>query len=99
MEKTIFHNGERAVQELAGEEKMAKRVGRVIQESIQFGAMDFMMNQPFLVIASLDKDGRPWSSILFGEKGFIKVQGTKTFTISLNKLLSSASDIFFKSEE
>ena len=96
MEKTIFHNGERAVQELAGEEKMAKRVGRVIQESIQFGAMDFMMNQPFLVIASLDKDGRPWSSILFGEKGFIKVQGTKTFTISLNKLLSSASDIFFK---
>lgn len=96
MDDSIFHKGEIKVQKMAGEEKLAKRVGRVIQESIMPGAMDFMTKQSFVVVLSIGMDGMVWASVLFGKEGFIQVQGTKTFSIHLDKLQSSSSDIFFK---
>ena len=84
------------MQQLAGEEKMAQRVQRVVQNSIMLGAMDFMTDQPFVVVSSMDKEERLWPSILFGAKGFIDVHGTKSFGLNLNHLLSDTSDIFFE---
>ncbi len=96
METSKFHPGEIKVQQLAGEEKMAQRVQRVLQNSILLGAMDFMTDQPFVVVSSMDKEDRLWASILFGSKGLITVHGTKSFGLNLKHLLSNTTDIFFE---
>lgn len=94
--ENVFHKGELEVQRLAGEEKMAKRVGRSIQGALMLGANNFMENLPQVIVASKDENNRLWASVLLGKPGIIKVHGTKTFSILLNALESSQNDIFFE---
>ena len=95
MEK-VFHSGELAVQKLAGEEKMAKRVGRSIQSTLAMGAANFLENLPQAIVASKDAKDRLWASILLGKPGIVKVHDNKTFSILLDALESSQNDIFFE---
>lgn len=66
-----FHAGERAVQERLGETGEAARNGRALSTSIVRGALPFIAQQPFVVLATVDADGAPWASLAFGEAGFL----------------------------
>lgn len=70
MDTQPYHAGERAVQELAGERGIAERNGAVIAGTILPGARPFIEAQSMAVLASLDAQGQPWCSILYGERGF-----------------------------
>ena len=70
--RTLFHEGERAVQRRAGVERMAAQVGRNILSFVptEFGA--FLGQQSFVVVASQGQDGRAWASLITGGAGFAR---------------------------
>jgi predicted pyridoxine 5'-phosphate oxidase superfamily flavin-nucleotide-binding protein len=70
-EHAPFHAGERAVQARLGETDEAARNGRALSTSIVRGALPFIAQQPFAVLATVDADGAPWASLVFGEAGFL----------------------------
>ena len=70
--RTLFHEGERAVQRRAGVERMAAQVGRNILSFVptEFGA--FLGQHSFVVVASQGQDGRAWASLITGGAGFAR---------------------------
>jgi predicted pyridoxine 5'-phosphate oxidase superfamily flavin-nucleotide-binding protein len=66
-----FHEGERAVQERAGEHPNAILNSRMITDSIMLPALPFMAKQPWAILGGPDPDGRLWCSALVGEPGFV----------------------------
>ena len=52
--RTMFHEGELAVQRRAGVEAVAAKVGRSIHASIPPDHADFLSRQPFVVVAAAD---------------------------------------------
>lgn len=66
-----FHEGERAVQERAGVASIASRVAGSIHDEIPQPARDFLLEQPFAVLASRAADGRVWASLVHGAPGFL----------------------------
>lgn len=69
---SIYHDGELAVQERAGESQMAVRNGAVIAKAIIRGAHSFIRQQPMAVLGSQDKEGKLWASLVFGRPGFLQ---------------------------
>jgi predicted pyridoxine 5'-phosphate oxidase superfamily flavin-nucleotide-binding protein len=66
-----FHAGERAVQERAGAEALAARIGRnMVRDFMPDQHRAFFDELPYLMVASLDAQGRPWPSVLAGPPGF-----------------------------
>lgn len=94
-----YHDGERKVQKLTGEEIIANSNGRVIVDSIVKGAFNFVSNQPMVVVSTVDLAGAVWTSTLIGENGFVKVLDERRLTIVVAKLKSTKKDIFFKNIE
>jgi len=66
-----FHEGERALQERAGERAQAVRNGAMIGTSIMAPADAFLAAQRMLILGSRGSDGFPCVTILFGEPGFV----------------------------
>jgi predicted pyridoxine 5'-phosphate oxidase superfamily flavin-nucleotide-binding protein len=67
-----FHDGERAVQErlgVAGKIEMSGR--RVIRDFMPDQHRDFFMQLPFVLLGSVDADGQPRASVMYGEPGFM----------------------------
>src|SRR5215475_3526169 len=62
----LFHEGERAVQQRAGAERVAAQVGRNIVSFVPPGFAAFLSRQPFVVVASQDEHARVWASVLAG---------------------------------
>jgi len=79
--KSIFHEGELAVQAQAGVQEMASRVGKSIRSIIPLAAQEFLSSQPFAVLSSIDQQGRVWASILTGQPGFIRTLDERTIQI------------------
>ena len=65
-----FHAGELAVQERAGVRERAAKVGGSIHGALPPAAVAFLEQRRFLVLATADHAGRPWTSILTGPPGF-----------------------------
>ncbi len=83
MTTSIYHEGERAVQRSAGEVAIADHNGVVIAGTILGGARPFLQKQSMAVLASVDAQGMPWSSVLFGEPGFVHVDGAASLGIAM----------------
>lgn len=66
-----FHEGERAVQERAGETHTALLNGAMISTAIMPGAIAFIARQPWAIFGGTDSEGRLWCSALVGEPGFV----------------------------
>ena len=79
--KSIYHPGERAVQERAGVANEAERVGRSIRPHIPPTAQTFLLSQPMVVLATADDRGRFWASVLFGQPGFLRAEDERTLRI------------------
>lgn len=89
---TPFHDGERHVQERAGETPQAQRSAAVISPTIMKAALSFLEQQYLLAVGSLDAAGNPWASVLLGEPGFVSAQNEQTVLLDNHQGLSSPSD-------
>src|SRR6478672_11719618 len=67
----IFHEGERAVQARAGEATIADHNGTVLSATVIAGARAFIAKQFMVALASVDAQGQVWSSLVFGQPGFL----------------------------
>jgi uncharacterized protein len=81
MPSSIFHDGERAVQRLAGVTALADRVGRSIRRDLPPAARTFLAERRWIVIAALDAAGRPWPAIRAGAPGFAHALDERTLRI------------------
>lgn len=76
-----FHAGEAAVQQRMGQAHIADRVGRMIRTDIPDIAAGFLAEQPMVVIAAADLDGRMWAGAVVGSPGFVHVVDAETIAI------------------
>jgi predicted pyridoxine 5'-phosphate oxidase superfamily flavin-nucleotide-binding protein len=75
---TVFHEGERQVQRLAGVEAAADRVGKILQQALPDAAQRFLQEQRLAITASVSRNGQVWSSLHTGEPGFMQVRDART---------------------
>lgn len=68
---TIFHTGERAVQERAGQSAIADRNVVVLSDSVIAGARPFIAKQFMVALGTVDAKGAVWASLVFGKPGFL----------------------------
>src|SRR5215470_16244834 len=71
-ETALFHEGERAVQQRAGVERVAAQVGRTILSFLPPEFAAFLSRQPFVVVASQDEHAHVWASLIAGGAGFAR---------------------------
>lgn len=67
-----FHRGEQLAQQRTGARERIERAGRrMIRDYMPDEHRTFFEELPFLVVRSIDHGGRPWASMLVGERGFV----------------------------
>jgi uncharacterized protein len=67
-----WHEGELALQQLAGSRERLAEIGpRVIRDHMPEQHREFFTQLPFLIAGSVDSHGQPWASVLAGEPGFV----------------------------
>lgn len=77
-----FHRGEIAVQERAGVRSEAARIGKSLQSTMPPAAREFLRQREFIVLGSLDENGRVWASLLTGPPGFLHAPDERTLNIA-----------------
>ncbi|WP_306323846.1 MULTISPECIES: pyridoxamine 5'-phosphate oxidase family protein [unclassified Streptomyces] len=76
-----YHSGEISVQERAGLAQEADFSGGAIGATVPPVAVDFLAQQPMLVIGAADREGRLWAGQLTGTPGFLRVPDPGTLEI------------------
>lgn len=83
----VFHAGELAVQERTGvRERLAETASRFIRDSMPDQHREFFAQLPTLLVGSLDAQGRPWASIVFGAPGFVQSPDPQHLTVGATPL-------------
>lgn len=78
-----FHAVARKLQERLGLRERIEKFGRRgIRDYMTEEVRTFVAQLPFLVIAALDRAGRPWATIVSGAPGFAAALDTRTLEIS-----------------
>ncbi|MCK0070225.1 pyridoxamine 5'-phosphate oxidase family protein [Kordiimonas laminariae] len=84
---TPFHAGELAVQDQFGvREAVQAYAPRMIRRFMPDQHREFYTALPYFFMASVDKDGAPWASVLWGEIGFVQSPSPTMLTISAGPL-------------
>lgn len=96
MTTSVYHDGERAVQHSAGEAAIADLNGMIIADTILGGARPFIGKQSMVVLASVDADGAPWSTVLFGQPGFAHVDEPALVGVDLPAALRDPDEPFWR---
>ena len=94
--KNLFHNGQLAVQKIAGEEDIAKSRIPMIENCLHPRSIPFIEHQILAFPGSEDSNGDIWLSLLVGERGFISAPSVQEIIFDLSKITSNKEDIFFK---
>lgn len=82
---SVYHRGEIAVQQMAGELNMAEQTGRSVRDYMPKAASDFLANQTFIIISTIDGNHRVWATLLIGALDLSSRSTSKTFVfISLH---------------
>jgi predicted pyridoxine 5'-phosphate oxidase superfamily flavin-nucleotide-binding protein len=92
---SVYHEGERLVQERTGERDQAARVGGIISDRIRRSAMPLLESQTMVVLGSVDEDGEIWASHLFGAPGFMAARDDRTLEFDLSKASVDDRDPFW----
>ena len=79
-----FHRGELEVQQWAGEQAIASRVGNLVEKSVPAHALDFIRQQCFVWVGIDDSEGLLWAFPLFGSPGFINPNDGEMIEIELS---------------
>ena len=82
MPRTMFHDGERAVQRRAGVERVAAQVGRIIGSRISPDHAGFLRDQTFVVVAGRSDDCRLWATLITGPAGFAQALDERRFLLA-----------------
>jgi len=77
------------VQERAGERDIARRHGAIISSAIAPAALSFLANQRLVASSITGDDGHLWTTVWFGEPGF--VQSTDGHHVSIRASVMTAS--------
>ena len=97
-----FHPGERQVQERLGvRDEMEDFARRVVRNYMPDQHREFYAELPFVLIGSVDGQGRPWASLLAGRPGFMASSEPHRLDIAarplvgdpLNETLNPGADI------
>ncbi|KAB7757273.1 pyridoxamine 5'-phosphate oxidase family protein [Mycolicibacterium mucogenicum] len=78
---TAYHAGELEVQRRMGQTEIAVRVGRMIRTEIPAAAAAFLAEQPMVVLAATDDEGRVWASLVTGHAGFVHADTDHTIAV------------------
>lgn len=80
---TPFHAGELAVQDQFGvREAVQSYAPRMIRRFMPDQHREFYTALPYFFMASVDNDGAPWASVLWGESGFVQSPSPTMLTIN-----------------
>ena len=72
LDRSPFHHGEIAIQERLGvREKIEAQGRRAVRRYLTPEHRVFFPMLPYVFVASVDAQGRPWASMLVGEPGFV----------------------------
>jgi uncharacterized protein len=86
-----FHDGEIAVQDRAGERDLACRHGGAISSRIVPAALPFLARQRLLALSAAADDGQLWTSVWYGEPGFVQSADGQRVSI-LRSLMAASHD-------
>lgn len=82
-ETSPFHQGEKKLHTLYGNEERLEKIGRmIIRPFMPDQHREFYSQLPFIVVGSIDQQGAPWASFLFGAIGFISSPDDKSLAFS-----------------
>jgi len=81
--QTPFHQGELALQEKLGVKDMVGSYApHVIRDHMPDQHREFFSSLPYFMMGSVDQNGMPWASMLWGEPGFVASPDARSLTIS-----------------
>ncbi|RVU37758.1 flavin-nucleotide-binding protein [Hwanghaeella grinnelliae] len=82
-----FHRGELDVQERLGvRTEVDLFARRAIRDYLPDQHRAFYANLPFLLLGAVDRDGRPWASMIAGEPGFVTSPDQRKLAIAARPL-------------
>lgn len=91
----VFHEGELAVQERAGEAAIGSRNGGMIEGSIMPAARGFVAAQRMVVAGSVSSEGDVWASVIMGEPGFMQTLDGNRIDFDLGRVHQDTHDPFW----
>ena len=85
--ESLFHAGERQVQERVGvRDRIEAFARRVVRDHMPDQHRAFYAKLPFVLIGSVDDRGRPWASMVPGRPGFMTTPDARTLDIAARPL-------------
>lgn len=96
-DQDTFHEGERFVQERAGEREAALRNGGIVGDTIPSRAIPFLAQQPMLVIGHADAQGAVWGSLLFGVPGLVSSVDGRSVVLDRTRIEENRDDAVWES--
>lgn len=82
LEQSPFHAGELAVQARVGVREQIDAMGRrAVRRYLTEQHRSFFPMLPYVFVGSVDAQGQPWASVLFGAPGFMTVRDDQSLAI------------------
>src|SRR6186997_2690093 len=81
-----YHEGERYVQERAGERDNALRLEGFAADTIPPRAISFLAEQRMLAVGSADEHGRVFASVVFGAPGLVSSSDGQTLRLDRTRV-------------
>ena len=94
-QESPFHEGELQVQQQVGETQSARKNGRIIASAIAQNAIEFMEQQPMVVLGSIDDQQNLWASVLLGSPGFAKAVNSQKIELNLTQIFRNFDEPFW----
>lgn len=86
-ETSPFHAGEQELQARLGRKERQEAIARkTFRPFMPDQHRTFFQQLPFFVVGSIDREQRPWASLLFGAPGFISTPDDKTLKVAAQPL-------------
>ena len=82
---SIYHEGEKTVQSLAGRQFEAAQLSGMIRPTLVLAAKRFLESQSLAVAGTVDAVGRVWAWLLTGDSGFLQAQSERLQYGSVNR--------------
>lgn len=83
MTPDAFHAGEARLQTLAGmRERLAELGTRVIRDHMPDQHRELFEKLPWMVVGSVDGEGRPWASVVIGHPGFVRTPDARSMRLA-----------------
>lgn len=82
-----FHHGEHEAQTRAGVRDRVEQIGRMmIRDYMPDQHREFYGELPFMLLGSVDSQGRPWASLVPGRPGFVTSPDARTLDVAMRPL-------------